>query len=257
MENLPPGNRNVLVMSAELSQALERAGARVLTCPKLEIQSPDTFTGLDEAIENLYGYDWLIFVSADSVRLFLKRLEAQSVNVGDLDSLRVCAIGESTLAALEESQVHIDLVPAEFAAAGIVAALATYLNGTDGLNGVNLLIPQATIGHDYLKPALENAGARADVVATYRTTADNSNLLRLRTLMSSGSLDCVAFAEASEVHDFARLFDTNDLADLLNQLAVACIGELTTKAAAEHGLRARVQAVDHSALVKEIGSYFA
>ena len=39
---------------------LDRYGARVINWPEIEIGDPESFTALDEAIENLFGYDWLI-----------------------------------------------------------------------------------------------------------------------------------------------------------------------------------------------------
>jgi uroporphyrinogen-III synthase len=52
-----------------------------------------------------------------------------------------------------------------------IAAVTSYAGGSDALRGVNFLLPQAAIGRDYLKDDLTDAGARADVVAAYRTVA--------------------------------------------------------------------------------------
>src|ERR1044071_9623465 len=61
--------------SAEFVAELERLGARVISCPTIEIVEPESYALLDEAIENLYGYDWLIFTSVNGVDYFLRRLE--------------------------------------------------------------------------------------------------------------------------------------------------------------------------------------
>jgi uroporphyrinogen III methyltransferase/synthase len=252
----------VLLLTAhlELTKHLEDAGARVVPCPKLDIQPPESFTALDEAIENLYGYDWLIFGNVDSVRFFLQRLEQQEHEISELDSLKVCAIGELTRTVLEEARVHVDVESAQLDSATVVEALATYLGGADSLRGLNFLIPQSTIGRDYLKDHLEEAGARADVIAAYRTAAaSDSRLVRLRTLLLSGGIDCVVFADASEVHSFARLFDTNDLGALLSNVALAALDEETAETAARFKLATALRPAGRSgqSLAEAIAGYYS
>lgn len=243
LKNNPLKNRTVLVHSfqIELAQLLENAGADVLKCPKLKIHPPENFTSLDEAIENLYGYDWLIFINIDSIKCFLTRLRQLGHETSELDSIRVCALGESTAATLEESHVHVDVVSTEFSAAAIIDTLANYLGGRDKLAGLNFMIPQAAIGRDYLKEDIEAAGARADVVAAYRTEAGESSLLRMRTILTSGGVDCAAFVDPSDVRDFARLMDTNDLSRLLKNVAVATLDDQTFATASDFGLTTTIK----------------
>ncbi len=58
----------------ELSTLLESYGAKVFVCPTIEIREPESYERLDEALDHLYGYDWLIFTSANGVEFFMKRL---------------------------------------------------------------------------------------------------------------------------------------------------------------------------------------
>lgn len=256
-------SRAILVTSAaprELTGELERDGARMVTCPTFEITPPDNYAALDEAIENLYGYDWLIFISPDSVNSFLQRFQQHEHQVNELDALKVCALGESTVSALEEAHVHVDVMPARLDPASVVAALRAYLDGANGLTGLNLLIPQATIGRDYLIGELEKAGARTDVVAAYRTVAESdSSLPRLRTLLMSGGIDCVVFTSATEVEEFARLFDTTDLTHLLKSTAVAVLDDEGSKTAARFGIHSTIRPDELSgqALVEAIASYLS
>src|SRR4051812_5667412 len=80
----------------EFINALESYGAKVLSCPTIQIREPDSFERLDEAIDHLYGYDWIILTSFNAVDFFLKRLTHLNREVSDLDDVRVCAIGEAT-----------------------------------------------------------------------------------------------------------------------------------------------------------------
>ena len=95
--------------AAEFAAALEAYGARVVACPTIEIVPPASYAQLDEAIENLFGYDWLVLTSANAVEHFLARLSTAGKDVGELDELHVCAIGEATAARLVEAHVHVDV----------------------------------------------------------------------------------------------------------------------------------------------------
>src|SRR2546428_9684270 len=115
--------------SAELVDALKTKHIETTRWPRLHISAPDSFDSLDEAIENLFGYDWIIFVSETGVTAFLDRFRELGHEISELDSLRVCALGESTQAALERQHVHVDVVPLKFGTARVIQDIAVYVSG--------------------------------------------------------------------------------------------------------------------------------
>jgi len=224
--------------AAEFVSELERYGARVVACPTIEIVPPESYQRLDDAIADLFGYDWLIFTSTNGVEHFLKRLEAAGKGVDELDGLRVCAVGEATADRLAAAHVHVDVVPEKFQSEGVFDALSAYVGGPEGLGRLNFLLPRAAVARDFLPRALEEAGARVDVVEAYRTVRpETTDRARVEALLVGGGVDCVTFTSASTVQNFAQLFDTRDLAPLLKGIAVACIGAVTSRAASDYGLR--------------------
>ena len=236
--------RTVLIapsVTPELATELERYGARVITWPQTEMSGPDNYVALDEAIENLFGYDWIIFNTVHSVDYFLHRFQELNHEISELDSLRVCAISEAISLQLEESQVHVDVIPDKIKTEAILTALENHLGEHDSFRGLNFLIPRSAIARDFLSQALEDAGARADIVAAYRTVArNNPALVQLNALFAGGGIDCIAFTSSSGVADFAELLDTNDLAQLLPDVTVACINETVAQKAADFGLCAHI-----------------
>jgi uroporphyrinogen III methyltransferase/synthase len=246
--------------SAEFAAELERYGARVVSCPTIEIVEPESFAMLDEAIENLFGYDWLIFTSTNGVEFFTRRFESLGHDISELDDLHVCAVGNATADRLSEAHVHVDVVPHEFKAEGVFAALESYLGGYKHFDRLNFLIPRAAVARDYLPKALEGAGARVDVVAAYRTVApQTTERARAEAMLVGGAVDLITFTSASTVRNFAQLFDTNDLGSLLDGVKVACIGDVTAETAAEYGLRVHVQPAEFTtaALARAIAEHFA
>jgi uroporphyrinogen III methyltransferase/synthase len=262
--NQPLAGRTVVVTRAASQagafiSALENHGANVISCPTIEIAEPESYERLDEAIDHLYGYDWLVFTSANGVDYFLRRLNARNVGVEELDELKVCAIGEATADKLRDAHVHVDLLPSQAKAEGVFAALSEFAGGHERLHGLNILIPRAATGRDYLPKSLEEAGARVDVVTAYQTVVPE-NLDRGRlSAMLTGSADCIAFMSSSSVKNLALLFDTPDLGEKLKGLTIACIGDVTAATAAEFGLRVDIEPAEttSAALANAIAEYYS
>lgn len=243
----------------EFVSELERYGAEVVVCPTIEIRELESYERLDEAIDHLYGYDWLIFTSVNGVDYFFKRLKVSKRETSDLDELKVCAIGEATAERLSELHVHVDVIPEEFKAEGVFAALERFVGGPEALRNLNVLIPRASVARDYLPKALEEAGARVDVVPAYRTSLPE-NLDRGRVAaMLSGGADCIAFTSSSTVRNLAQLFDAQDLSSALAGVVIACIGDITATTAADYGLRVDIQPRQFTipSLARAIADYFS
>jgi uroporphyrinogen III methyltransferase / synthase len=260
----PLAGRTIIItrpreQASRFAAELERLGARAIICPTIEIVEPESLAALDDALENLFGYDWIIFTSANGVEHFMRRLQTLGHDLSELDGLRVCAIGDATAEKLRVERVHVDLVPEQFKAEGVYAALEAFLGGRESLRRLNFLIPRAAVARDYLPRALEEAGARVDVVAAYRTVRPlNPDLPRINALLAGGTIDCIAFTSSSTVRNFAELFDTSDLSQVLRDVAVACIGDVTAATASEYGLQTEIMPAEFtiSALVGAIVDHF-
>jgi len=262
--NKPLAGRTVVItrakdQAAEFVAELERYGAEVVLCPTIEICELENYDRLDEAIGHLYGYDWLIFTSVNGVEHFFKRFSHANHEVSELDELKVCAIGEATAERLRDLHIHVDVVPEEFKAEGVFSALERFVGGAENLRQLNVLIPRASVARDYLPRALEEAGARVDVVPAYRTALP-ANLDRGRVAaMLSGSADCIAFTSSSTVKNLGSLFDTHDLSSALEGVVIACIGDITATTAIEYCLRPAVQPAEFTipALARAIARHFS
>jgi uroporphyrinogen III methyltransferase/synthase len=260
----PLAGRTVVVTRAasqagEFVAELEQHGAKVIICPTIEIAEPESYELLDEAIDHLYGYDWLIFSSANAIDFFLRRLNTRNVKIESLDEVRVCAIGQASADKLRDARVHVDVVPSQAKAEGVFTALSEFVGGSEQLRGLNILIPRAAVARDYLPNALAEAGARVDVVTAYRTVVPE-NLDRGRlSAMLAGSADCIAFTSSSTVKNLALLFDTHDLSKILSGIAVACIGDVTAATAAEYGLNVDIEPSQSTVkdLAKAIAAHYS
>lgn len=248
-----------LAQAEEFARELESYGARVVACPTIEIVPPESYAPLDKAVENLEGYDWIVFTSTNGVDYFLGRLEACGRDTGALDDLRVCAIGEATANRLADAHVHTDVVPVQFKAEGIFTALESFLGGRERFRGLRFLIPRAAVARAFLPRALKEAGAFVDTIAAYKTVLPRGTSRgRVRALLVGGGIDCIAFTSSSTVKNFAQLLGTDDLSEPLKGVAVACIGDITAQTAARFNLRTNIQPREFTtpALAQAIADFY-
>jgi uroporphyrinogen III methyltransferase / synthase len=141
----------------------------------------------------------------------------------------------------------------------VFAALSEFAGAPEQLHGLNILIPRAAVGRDYLPKSLEEAGARVDVVTAYRTVLPEDLDRGRLSAMLTGSADCIAFMSSSSVKNLGLLFDTHDLGEKLRGLTIACIGEVTAATAAEYGLQVDIQPQETTAtsLANAIAEYYS
>jgi uroporphyrinogen-III synthase len=221
-----------------LTGRLENLGARVIEWPELQLDVAESCFALDEAIENLFGYDWLILRNEAAATYFLKRFQLKH-ELDELDDLKILSIGDKTSQALAQSQIHVD-VPID-RSANLFKALESYVGD---FTGVNVLVPSANLYREAFEQQLEDAGARVDKVTAYRTVSDNQRLTQLKALLVGGGIDCILFTSLQFVDEFIHLVDTDDLREILAGLMVACGDSQTAAAAMDLGLGDQVVSAD-------------
>ena len=228
---------NVLVSPSdrELAAALDQSGARISIWPRAEIGALADDSGLHEAIENLFGYDWLILKNARAAEHFLRAVFVKH-RTEELDELRVLTIGTQTAEKLAASHVHVDITLADFQQGFVYREVESYVGDSSSLSRQNLLVPNANISTERFEDSFMNAGARVDAVTAYQTCSERSELIRLRTLLTGGGIDFVAFTDGSAIVAFAELLDTDDLGRALTGIEVACFDRDTSDRAGKYGL---------------------
>ena len=88
--------------SGDFATRLKKLGAEVIEFPAIEIVPPLRWKELDQAIDQLKSYDWILFTSANGVKFFWQRLREKGRRYRLPSSLKVCAIGPATANQLKE-----------------------------------------------------------------------------------------------------------------------------------------------------------
>ena len=102
-------------------QLLEQRGATVLDLPALVIGPPDHWGPLDDALEDLESFHWLVFSSANGVQAVEQRLQRLGRCLARRPaSLKIAAVGRKTAQVLDDLGAAADFVPPSFVADSLI-----------------------------------------------------------------------------------------------------------------------------------------
>jgi uroporphyrinogen-III synthase len=202
--------------AARLAERLRSLGAVPVVFPTIRIEPADP-EPLVAAARALDGFDWVVFTSATGVAAFFDRLADAGKDAPDVRRRKVAAIGPVTARALRERGVEPALVPEEYVAEAVVAALGE-------VHGLRFLLPRADIAREALAAGLRGRGAVVTEVAAYRTTGATG------APPDISNADAVTFTSSSTVRHFVAS------GAAAPQAKVVCIGPVTAATARELGL---------------------
>lgn len=205
----------------ELVAGLEELGAEVVLAPTIEIAPPLDWAPLDEAIEHLERYSWVLFTSRHAVAAFCDRL-----GEGELPSLlRVGAVGAQTAKLLSEKGHDPQLV-AEPATA---QSLAEHVLAQESLSGKRVLFPRGNRARDVLPNMLKASGAIVDEPIAYRTVPASREDVQSR--LESG-VDWIVLTSPSTWQELLEMLESPRA---LEGIRLAAIGPTTAEAIRQSG----------------------
>ena len=259
MNKLSLSGKKILItrareQSGDFATQLKKLGAEVIEFPTIEIVPPTTWKRLDRAIDRLKSYDWIIFTSANGVNFFFERFREKGEDCHLPSSLKVCAIGPATAYQLKDRAIRVDYVPKEFVAEAILKGFKEM-----AVKGKRILLARAEEARDLLPQGLRKMGAEIDVVVAYQTVKPKGGSRRLKKLLGDGGIDVITFTSSSTVNHFAELLKKEDLKELLDGIAIACIGPITARTATGWGMRVRIRPKEYTipSLTQAIAKYFS
>jgi uroporphyrinogen-III synthase len=236
--NQPLYGRRIVITRPEgerMARELERLGAEVTIVPLIEIR-PAEGRALEDAIDTMSSYDWVVLTSVNGVAAVARGLAALT------GGTRVAAVGPVTADAIRESGVEPAFVA--FRASDDIAA------GLGEIDGVKVLLPQADIAEPHLADELRERGAQVEAVVAYRTVLVEPPMWGILPLRIA---DAVVLASGSACRSLAAAGGAGGGAMLV------CIGPKTARVAREVGLKVGLVADETTAegiiraLVDEFG----
>jgi uroporphyrinogen III methyltransferase/synthase len=226
----------------------------VILSPAIRFEEPADWGAFDRAVDRAGRWDWVILTSANGVEAADRRLRLRGRAWSDFERARFGAIGPATAEALVRLGVEVTLVPEEFRAEGLLAALPV-----GQIQGRRVLVARAGSAREVLPEELSRRGAEVEVAVVYRTvpcapTPEALSALRGR---GEGGRLVVIFTSPSTVSGFVDGLPEDALA-ALRGTTLAAIGPVTGEALDRRGLRAEIQPAAYTVdgLVGEIRAHF-
>ncbi|MFB6119460.1 uroporphyrinogen-III synthase [Halosegnis sp.] len=145
----------------------------------------------------------------------------------------VCAIGDSTAAALRDHGYPVDVVPSEFSSSGLVARLQSEVAGA------RVEVARSDHGSDVLLDGLNDAGAYVHETILYELTRPADSGVSAERA-ATGDLAGAAFTSSLTVEHFLAAAAERGVREAaiagVNDAVVGCIGEPTRETAEQAGI---------------------
>jgi uroporphyrinogen III methyltransferase/synthase len=262
-EKKPMFGHRILVTREHMEgfERLEDLGAEIIDFPTIEIVPPENYNELDQSIDKVETYNWMIFTSRNGVKYFFKRFFENNRDIRDLKGIKICAIGTKTAQEVGKYGLKVDLVPEEFRAEGLIEAFLKE-HGAESkrdrinaelLSGLRFLLPRAEKAREIFPDKVRELGGEIDVPAAYRAMKPEYHGKRLRRFLKEGRITIATFTSAATFNNLLEIMG-DDAEGLLKGVTIAVIGPITAKAVEKAGLSVSIMPATASidAMVEEI-----
>jgi uroporphyrinogen-III synthase len=211
----------------EARRLFEAAGATVVDLPALAVTPPDDWGPLDDALEELEDFHWILFSSANGVESVQQRLLLRGSSLAHRPTgLRIAAVGRKTAALLETLGATADFIPPEFVADSLIEHFP--VSGW----GQRLLLPRVQSGgRTVLAEAFAAAGARVVEVSAYETRCPDQWPSGAVQALERRELDAITFSSGKTVNHTCQLLERSfgeTWRDRLRGVRLISIGPQTT-----------------------------
>ena len=234
------GKRLLLPRPVEQSRAsavaIRARGAIPVVFPLLTIEDPDEPYRVDEAIQQLSIYDWVLLTSANGTKRLIDAVQRNGLDARVFGGVKIGVIGPKTAEPLKAFGLTADLIAEEHVAEGLLLALASQQRMS------RVLLFRAAEAREVLPEVLRARGVTVDVVAAYRTRRLGFEAGEpLRRLLLERRLDAVLVTSSSMA---ISLVDALGEAapTLLLGTKVASIGPVTTRTLEDLGVHVGIVA---------------
>ena len=221
-----------------LATRLENIGMEPVVVPAVAVLPPVSWGGVDEALARLGQYAWILFTSANGVRMFFDRGRTRG-GVAASPTLRWAAIGPGTAAALEEVGINGSWLPSRYLGESVGDELPAS-------RGQHMLRVRGETASPVATTRLRARGISVDEVVAYRIVeAPPGSEALLRQAWTQG-IDAIVFTSASTVRGFEHLAQRAGIADDVSSVTTFAIGPVTADAMTALGWTVHGVALQHS-----------
>ena len=184
-------------------------------------------------LQNLDEFDWLIFPDVYAVEYFVIVLEKLDVDLYELDNLRVLAYGEAVADRLRFSQLHADVIPSTIKTSDVLQALKDFVFDEVEFEDLRFLVLKEIKAEIELVKELTKV---TEIPVYSFEIEDDTTVTKLKALLKGGAIDEFIFSSHYDVLNLAQLFQTENLAELLEEITLTATDNLTLQSLQEFRL---------------------
>ncbi|HEX2866806.1 MAG TPA: uroporphyrinogen-III synthase [Ignavibacteriales bacterium] len=239
--------------SKESASLFSSSGAEVLLFPTLEVVPPESWNAFDQAVKELTTTDYLIFTSANAVKMFVKRCAELGLKP-DYTNLKVLAIGKKTCLVCEKHGIQVSMVPKEFSAAGLAAGLSEA-----DIKGNTVFIPSSAIARGELPEALRQMGAVVRTAEAYNIALPSPESISIyRDKLKRSKPDLFIFTSPSSFRNFLEIMEVKEAGKYFESFLVAAIGPTTASEIEKAGLNVDILPKEYTmeGLLRAVTDYY-
>ena len=223
----------------QIQRAIE-GGAQPVLMPTIDIQSIDDWSEVDRVLARISEFDWLVFTSVNGVQALFDRLWKTGGDTRQLAHVKFAVIGTSTARVLQNYHIRADVIPDEFRAEGLAAALRPLVAGQ------KVLWARASRGRDVLPRELTAAGATVEEVVVYQNVDVSQLGPSVVASIEQDELDWIGLSSPSIARSLAALLPETARDQLGRTLRIASISPVTSEAARDAGLPVDAEATTYT-----------
>ncbi len=231
-------------LNKKIIAEMTRDSAKLFLFPALETERVKLNVEETVLIQNIIGFDWLIFTDVLAVDYFLELLTENEIDFYELDAVRVCAFGEIVADRLRFAQIHADVVPTEINAAKIFAAIKVYA-GENELGNLKMLLVKEDSADFEIKNLLVAAKVELTELPVYTAKISaEGDTAKLKTLLKGGAIDEFIFSAPDDLIALRHYFpNENELNSILEEVKATAIDANIFQNLKENCIKARYFAI--------------
>ncbi len=210
---------------SSLATKLYDLGAEVVMLSGTSVKPILDNPQLIEVLNTIKDYKWILFGSEVAVDIFFDSLYQQQIDIRSLWNCHFGAVGPATRKAIEKRGIRVTYMPEKYYGTELGKGIAAMAQPEDK---VLVLIPNETDSE--LANYLSTTNVHMKAVPVYDIIYEENEQVCIE------ETDIVTFTSASTVRSFVKTMKDMDF----HKVQAVCIGELTAKEAALHGMKITV-----------------
>ena len=251
MDNYLSLQNKTIILTRALNQQgpsrriFENYGAKVLDLPALVIGPPDDFSSLDNALNELASFHWIIFSSSNGIESVEKRLQQRNLSLSNVPkSLKFAVVGRKTADYLNQIGIHADFIPPEFVADSLINNFPV-----SGM-GLRILIPRVQSGgRQILAQSFRDSGANVVEVSAYQSYCPQKIPEITADALNNLDVDAITFTSSKIVLNSYKLIKDlfgDQLENKLNKVKLISIGPQTSLSCKKYFNRVDKEAIPYN-----------